>query len=107
MLADSETLVPGLRGSQVKNPALQVQRDSAVQIRAFAQEFGLTPSSRTGVQTRLSTDDDENNPFGSRYGKGSPFAGYEPVSGPGGGRAVAACARPRRRLLPAQHRRRT
>jgi P27 family predicted phage terminase small subunit len=74
VLAKSPILVKGVR-ALVKNPALQVQRDSAAQIRAFAQEFGLTPSSRTGVQTRLSTDEDENNPFGSPYGKGNPFAG--------------------------------
>lgn len=33
----------------VKNPALQVARDAAAQIRGFCAEFGLTPSARTRI----------------------------------------------------------
>ena len=44
-------------------------------IRASAQEFGLTPSSRTGVQTRLASDD-SLNPFGPPYNDaGGPGTG--------------------------------
>ncbi len=43
--------VRGERGL-VKNPALQVVRDNAQLLRGFAQEFGLTPSSRSGIELR-------------------------------------------------------
>ncbi|MFZ6003786.1 MAG: phage terminase small subunit P27 family [Actinomycetota bacterium] len=35
------------RGEVVKHPAMQVVRDQAAIVRAYAQEFGLTPSSRS------------------------------------------------------------
>jgi P27 family predicted phage terminase small subunit len=41
-------MVRGERGL-VKNPAFQVVRDNAQLLRAFAQEFGLTPSARSGI----------------------------------------------------------
>lgn len=51
-------LVKSERGI-VKHPALQVARDSAQTIRAFAQEFGLTPSARSGLHMDEVTDDSE------------------------------------------------
>ena len=36
---------------RAKHPALQIVRDSAQTIRAFAQEFGLTPSARASLKT--------------------------------------------------------
>lgn len=35
----------------MRNPLLQVQRDAAAAIRAYAQEFGLTPSARSEIHT--------------------------------------------------------
>lgn len=45
-LQSAELVITGDNGNQVKNPLLQIVRDSAQTIRAFAGEFGLTPSSR-------------------------------------------------------------
>ena len=42
----------------VKNPWLQIQKESAAIVRAFAVEFGLTPSSRAGIELP-EPDDDE------------------------------------------------
>lgn len=42
-------LVKGAKGNVVKNPAHQIVRDHATIIRAFAQEFGLTPSARSSI----------------------------------------------------------
>lgn len=50
ILAVSPVLIKGLHGGMVRNPALQIQRDAAMTIRAFAQEFGLTPSARSRIQ---------------------------------------------------------
>lgn len=61
-LATGTVLVRGQMGNQVRNPALQIQRDAATQIRTLAQEFGLTPSARTRIEVR-GQDDGEVNPF--------------------------------------------
>lgn len=58
LLNRSSVLIQGDRGL-VKNPALQIARDSAQVIRAFAQEFGLTPSARSGLRVEEVTDDSE------------------------------------------------
>lgn len=55
--------VLGAQGSQVKNPLLQIQRDAAAVIRAFAQEFGLTPSARASVKAEKGDQGDADNPF--------------------------------------------
>ena len=40
-------MVPGQKsGTRVKNPAIQIVRDSAGVIRAYGSEFGLTPYTR-------------------------------------------------------------
>lgn len=41
----------------VKNPAMQIVRDNAAIVRAFAQEFGLTPAARTQLSTPGRRDD--------------------------------------------------
>ncbi len=56
ILAKSPVLIKGIHGNMVRNPALQIQRDAAQTIRAFAQEFGLTPSARSQI-TRPGADD--------------------------------------------------
>ncbi|WP_103353619.1 phage terminase small subunit P27 family [Amycolatopsis sp. CA-128772] len=63
LLAVSDVLVTGLHGGQVRNPALQVQRDAAAVVRGYAQEFGLTPSARTRIEHRAGPDGSEENPF--------------------------------------------
>lgn len=61
VLAHTEILVQGLNGGLMKNPALQVQRDAAHTVRAFAQEFGLTPSARARIEVKA--DAPALNPF--------------------------------------------
>jgi P27 family predicted phage terminase small subunit len=48
-VAEQGVLVPGRKDAVVKNPAMQLVRDTAATIRAYCGEFGLTPSSRSGV----------------------------------------------------------
>lgn len=42
--------LPGLHGGVVRNPSVLVQKDAAAQIRAFGQEFGLTPAARSQIR---------------------------------------------------------
>lgn len=68
VLAKSPVLIKGLHGGMVRNPAIVVQRDAALTICRFAQEFGLTPSSRTRIRVeeasgRASSATDTSNPF--------------------------------------------
>jgi P27 family predicted phage terminase small subunit len=49
LLAKSPILIQGHRG-MVRNPALAIQRDAAGVIRAYAHEFGLTPSARSEIR---------------------------------------------------------
>lgn len=63
VLAQSTILIKGIHGGLVRNPALAVQRDSATLIRAFAQEFGLTPSARSGIAVGGKGAEGEPNPF--------------------------------------------
>jgi P27 family predicted phage terminase small subunit len=58
-LADKAILVKGENSALVKNPAMQIVRDTAQTIRAYAQEFGLTPSARVGLSTSMPDDVDK------------------------------------------------
>jgi P27 family predicted phage terminase small subunit len=50
LLAKSQVLIPGaIKGTIVQNPAVRVQRDSAAMVRAYAGEFGFTPSARSEI----------------------------------------------------------
>lgn len=61
---DGEPLMTvGAMGGLVRNPLLQIQRDAAATVRAFAQEFGLTPSARSGIRAGKAGDGEEQNPF--------------------------------------------
>jgi P27 family predicted phage terminase small subunit len=51
LVAKSGVLLRGIHGNPIRNPALQVMRDAAQVVRALAQEFGLTPSSRSQIVT--------------------------------------------------------
>lgn len=62
ILSHSTVLIKGLGGGMVRNPALAIQRDAAHTIRAFAQEFGLTPSARSRIQVDR-RDVEQSNPF--------------------------------------------
>lgn len=55
----SAILVKGAQGNLVKNPALQIIRDTSQTIRAFAQEFGLTPSARSGIELPATAEFEE------------------------------------------------
>jgi P27 family predicted phage terminase small subunit len=50
VLARSPLLIKGYRGVLVRNPAAAMQRDAAAVIRAFAHEFGFTPSARSELR---------------------------------------------------------
>lgn len=50
LLARSPVLIQGHRGVLVRNPAVAMQRDASNVIRAFAHEFGLTPSARSEIR---------------------------------------------------------
>lgn len=63
ILAKTAVLIKGIHGNLVRNPALQIQRDSARTMLRFAQEFGLTPSARTSIEV------------GTERGEASPFSG--------------------------------
>ncbi len=57
-LAKSQVLVPGaVKGTVIRNPAVQIQRDSAAVIRAFASEFGFTPSARSEIRKGGASND--------------------------------------------------
>lgn len=61
-IAQFGVLVKSERGYPVRNPALIVQRGAAQTIRAFAQEFGLTPSARARI-AQGSDEPEADNPF--------------------------------------------
>lgn len=64
ILAKSSVLIKGLHGGMVRNPALSIQTHAAGVIRAFGQEFGLTPSARSRIQMEGGNDRGERaNPF--------------------------------------------
>lgn len=62
MLVGGDLLVEGAMGGMVRNPALPIMSEAARIIRSFAQEFGLTPSARAGLEVK--GGDDGENPFG-------------------------------------------
>lgn len=67
-LDGANLLVTGAQGNLVKNPLLQIQRDAAAVIRAFAREFGLTPSARASVKAEKGDKGDAENPFAPTAG---------------------------------------
>lgn len=70
LLASSDILIKGEKGQPIRNPALQVQRDAATLIRSYAQEFGLTPASRTRIRV-----EEAQAGVSPSSGDGNPFAG--------------------------------
>lgn len=63
IINQSGLLIRGQKGNMVRNPMVQVQRDAAQTVRNFAQEFGLTPSSRARIESKTDDDSDAENPF--------------------------------------------
>lgn len=62
-IARSGLLIRTSRGQTfMRNPLLQVQRDSAVLIRVLAREFGLTPSARSDIRMGGAKDDAASGP---------------------------------------------
>ena len=68
IVARSSILIKGLHGGLVRNPALAVLRDNAMTVKAFAQEFGLTPSARSGIAVSKPVGDTTFNPFDASTG---------------------------------------
>jgi P27 family predicted phage terminase small subunit len=62
MLAESDLLIEGQRGNLVRNPAVQMQRDAAQTMKAFAAEFGLTPRAR--AEFKVADEGDDDGPAG-------------------------------------------
>jgi len=59
LLAQSEILIKGQKGNVVRNPAVQMQRDAASTMKAYAAEFGLTPRARSEFSTQNYGDGDD------------------------------------------------
>lgn len=59
ILRNEGVVMEGLHGGWVKHPAHQIQRDAAAVLRAFAQEFGLTPSARSTIKMHVSGSEDK------------------------------------------------
>jgi P27 family predicted phage terminase small subunit len=68
VLARTGVLIKGLHGGFVRNPACQIQRDAASTVRAFAQEFGLTPSARSSIRATDASAAADDNPFATGTG---------------------------------------
>lgn len=49
LVTQAGVMIKGRKDAVVKNPAMQLVRDSSQTIRAFAQEFGMTPSARSEI----------------------------------------------------------
>ena len=49
----------GVRGGLVKHPAVQILRDSSTAFRQYAEQFGLTPSSRARIELPMPDEPDE------------------------------------------------
>lgn len=64
LLAKTSVVIPGaIKGTVVTNPAVRVQRDAAATIRAFAGEFGFTPSARSEIHRGAAS----RGPAAARY----------------------------------------
>ncbi len=59
LLAKSDILIKGQKGNIVRNPAVQMLRDAAMTMKAFAAEFGLTPRARAEFKTGEADDGDD------------------------------------------------
>ncbi|MEN2423019.1 phage terminase small subunit P27 family [Streptomyces rimosus] len=61
LLARSGVLIRSAKGGAlIRNPVVQVQRDTAATLRGFAQEFGLTPSARSEIRMARESADDRS-----------------------------------------------
>jgi P27 family predicted phage terminase small subunit len=58
-LAKQELIVESQTGTPMKNPLIQVVRDSAAQMKAFAGEFGLTPRARSEIKVEKTDERDD------------------------------------------------
>lgn len=50
LIAEGPPMIKGHRGVMVRNPAFALQREAAATLRAYAHEFGLTPSARSEIR---------------------------------------------------------
>lgn len=56
---------PSSNGGRARHPALQVQREAATAIKAFACEFGLTPGSRSTIRAGAAAQTPQPKPEGA------------------------------------------
>jgi P27 family predicted phage terminase small subunit len=49
-IARGDLLIDGMHNTRIRNPMVLIQKDAAAQIRAFGQEFGLTPAARSQIR---------------------------------------------------------
>lgn len=61
VLIRAQSRTPG-QASYVKNPAVQIQRDAAMVMRALAREFGLTPSARSDIHMNAGGNSGDGDP---------------------------------------------
>lgn len=61
VLIRAQSRTPG-QASYVKNPAVQIQRDAAMVMRALAREFGLTPSARSDIHMHAGSNGADGDP---------------------------------------------
>jgi len=62
LLAGTELLTHGAKGNVVRNPLVQIQRDAAMVVKAFAAEFGLTPRARAEFSAPAGNGADDGKP---------------------------------------------
>lgn len=58
------TLINPDSGRVGKHPAVSVAEAAATQLRAFANDFGLSPAGERNLATPAKSDDNEDDPFG-------------------------------------------
>lgn len=66
--ANGLTLINPDSGRIGKNPAVAIAEAAATQLRAFANDFGLSPAGERNLASTPTVDDNTDDPFGSKTG---------------------------------------
>lgn len=67
-VAENGVTIVGGMGGLIKNPACTVMKESAMTIRAFAHEFGLTPATRSLVKAPTDASAETADDFFAAHG---------------------------------------
>lgn len=59
LLREEGLVTIGAKGGLVKHPAVQILRDNSIAFRQYAEQFGLTPSSRSRITMPMPEEPDE------------------------------------------------